>query len=264
MPIDLRIAAIAERQHGVIRLDQLRQVGLSDSAVRSRVATGRLFRVHRGVYAVARSLTRLGEWLAAVFTAPGSALSHLSAAAHQELRRDAATIDLSVPRRNGRRRDRIRTHRVAPFHPEDVMTLEGIPCTSLPRTLIDIAPMVGRRGVERAISEAEYRRIYDRAALERAIERQAGRPGVAIVRETLSLDGIERTLTNRELEERLLTLVRSVGLRCRWSTNRFGQAARPSSATSSGSAHDSSSRRTGAGPTSAPDSSRRTAVATRS
>jgi very-short-patch-repair endonuclease len=90
--------------------------------------------------------------------------------------------------------------------------IDGVPCTSLPRTLIDIAPMVGQRGVEWAISKAQFRRVFDRNALARAADRNACRPGVAIIRSVLALDGIERTLTNRELEERFLKLVRTARL----------------------------------------------------
>src|SRR4051794_35365115 len=55
-PRDLAIAALAGRQHGVVSLAQLVNLGLSPEAVRSRVASGRLHRVHRGVYAVGHSI----------------------------------------------------------------------------------------------------------------------------------------------------------------------------------------------------------------
>jgi hypothetical protein len=51
-PLDALIRDLAERQHGVVSLPQLRSLGLSARAVRDRVATGRLTRIHRGVYAV--------------------------------------------------------------------------------------------------------------------------------------------------------------------------------------------------------------------
>jgi very-short-patch-repair endonuclease len=213
VPIDLRIAAVAERQHGLIRLDQLVAIGLSASAVRSRVATGRLHRVHRTVYTAGRrSLSRRGTWLAAVFAVPGSALSHLAGAAHRELWKPPGVIDLSVARRVRRRPGPIRIHHVKPFHPEDLEALAGIRCTSVARIAIDIAPMVGQRGVERLIAEAHYKGCYDRAALERAVARNRGRPGIATVRNALATTGVERTRTNRELEERFLALTRSAGL----------------------------------------------------
>jgi hypothetical protein len=52
-PLDARIGARAERQHGVVAVWQVVSLGLSASAVRSRVARGRLHVVSRGVVALA-------------------------------------------------------------------------------------------------------------------------------------------------------------------------------------------------------------------
>jgi predicted transcriptional regulator of viral defense system len=66
-PFDRRLAALARRQHGVVGLAQLAQLGLRRSAVAARVKRGRLHRVHRGVYAVGHmSLTRNARFMAAV------------------------------------------------------------------------------------------------------------------------------------------------------------------------------------------------------
>lgn len=158
-------------------------------------------------------LTREGEWLAAVLaTGPGTVLSHLSVAAHHGVRKDVPGIDVSTTQSGGRSQSKFRIHRVGPMHPDDFGRMRGIPCTSLPRALIDIAPRIGSRGVELAIAEAQYLKIYDRAAVKAAVGRAAGRPGVAIVRAVLATQGIEHTLTNRELEERFFSLTRRVGL----------------------------------------------------
>src|SRR4051794_28213166 len=50
--VDARIAAVAERQHGVIGHPQLVSLGLSRASIQRRVRAGRLHRVHQGVYAV--------------------------------------------------------------------------------------------------------------------------------------------------------------------------------------------------------------------
>jgi predicted transcriptional regulator of viral defense system len=49
---DAWIARLAARQHGVISVGQLIAAGLTYEAIRRRVRTGRLHRIHRGVYAV--------------------------------------------------------------------------------------------------------------------------------------------------------------------------------------------------------------------
>jgi predicted transcriptional regulator of viral defense system len=82
-PPDARAAAIGARQHGVVSMRQLREIGLGDEAVSHRVRSGRLHRVHRGVYAVGhRGLTFEGRCMAAILTTGyGALLSHRSAAA---------------------------------------------------------------------------------------------------------------------------------------------------------------------------------------
>src|SRR3954468_18140410 len=81
-PRDVALAKLAERQHGVVTLSQLRSVGLSASGVRDRAARGRLHRVHRGVYSAGHPLlTERGRLMAAVLACgPDAVLSHRSAA----------------------------------------------------------------------------------------------------------------------------------------------------------------------------------------
>ena len=81
--LDRRIAALATAQHGVVHRRQLRTLGVSDSAIGRRAASGRLHRVHRSVYAVGHTvLGAHGRWLAAVLACrPGAVLSHSSAGA---------------------------------------------------------------------------------------------------------------------------------------------------------------------------------------
>src|SRR4051794_13262754 len=92
-----------------------RRAWLAQQTIGDWVATGRLHRVHRGVYAFGHSVLPVrGHWTAAVLAAgPGAALSHVSAAAFWDLRRTGATvIDVTVPGRAGRtKRPGLRLHR---------------------------------------------------------------------------------------------------------------------------------------------------------
>jgi predicted transcriptional regulator of viral defense system len=66
-PLESTLAALARRQHGVVTLRQLFDLGMSESAVGRWAQRGRLHRVHRGVYAVGHlGLTRNGRFMAAV------------------------------------------------------------------------------------------------------------------------------------------------------------------------------------------------------
>jgi predicted transcriptional regulator of viral defense system len=152
-PLDVRLAALAKRQHGVVSLGQLLDLGLSLKGIAERVRTGRLHRIHRGVYAVSPARLRTeGYWLAAVLACgPGAVLSHRSAASLWELRAAAApAIDVTVPSRSGRKRRRgIRVHRSSRLTAEEVMTREGIPVTTVARTLLDLADVLPSQALKR-------------------------------------------------------------------------------------------------------------------
>lgn len=201
---------LAIRQHGVITLAQLVELGLSASAVRSRVAAGRLHRVHTGVFAVGHApLTRDGHQMAAVLACgAGAALSHRSAAAKLGLRpTDRSAIDVTSPGRTGRARRGIDSHSGATLAPDDVEEVDGIRCTNVPRTLLDLAEVVGQRQLERACAQAEVLQRFDLHALEDVLARANGRHGAATLRAVLAGHAIAATITRSELEERFLTFL---------------------------------------------------------
>jgi very-short-patch-repair endonuclease/predicted transcriptional regulator of viral defense system len=214
-PRDRRIARLAEGQHTVISLDQLNSLGLTASAVRSRVASGRLYRVYRGVYAVGHGrLTREGRWMAAVLAyGPAARLSYRSAAALRGIRPDnRPKTDVSVPSRSARSRPGIDVHASMTLAPQDCTIKDGIPCTSLARTLLDLAEVVDRRGLERAIEQAEVLRLFDMRAVEEVLGRAGGRRGASVLRSVLS--GLEEPgLTASEFEELFLELCRTASVR---------------------------------------------------
>ena len=79
--IDSLVHRLARRQHGAVAHWQLIALGLSPTAIKRRVADGRLKRIHRGVYAVG-PLDRRGHWMASVLACgEGALLSHRDAAA---------------------------------------------------------------------------------------------------------------------------------------------------------------------------------------
>lgn len=206
------LGALATRQHDVFSLAQLTDLGLTRSTVAKRAAAGRLHRVHRGVYSLAppELLTRSGRFLAAVLACgPGAVLSHRSAAALHELRRtERAGIDVTIPGRAGRRHDGIDVHRSQTLTSADTTTVGGIPVTTIARTMFDLAAVVPRRQVERAVDQAEILEAFDAAALEAQLQRNPRCHGANIARAVLEDHRAGATATWSELEERFLALCR--------------------------------------------------------
>jgi len=86
----------------------------------------------------------------------------------------------------------------------------GLPVTRPIQTLIDLAPRLDRRGVERAINEADKYDLVHPPELRAALDARAGEPGVARLRHIL--DRRTFRLTKEELERRFLPLARKAGL----------------------------------------------------
>ena len=145
--------------------------------------------------------------MAAVLTAgPGAVLSHRSAAALWGIRHTtSATVDVTVPHAL-RPRAGLRPHRTRLPH-DEVTEHNGIPTTTPPRTLLDLATVLPKHHLERAINEAEYRRLTDPVSLDALAARYPRRQGVPTIRKLLEAQTTGHTLTRSDLEARFLDLL---------------------------------------------------------
>ncbi len=105
----------------------------------------------------------------------------------------------------------IRLHRV-PLAPEDKRRRHDIPVTTAARTLFDLAPLMPRRQLERALDEAAYLHLLPTGVLEVTLQRNRGRAGGPAFRAALATHLPGTTRTRSELEERFLALCRSQSL----------------------------------------------------
>jgi very-short-patch-repair endonuclease len=182
-------------------------------AIGHRIQRRRFHVLYRGVYAVGhRVLSREARWLAAVLAlGEGAALSHRSAGAHLGLRPAAAGVPEVTTERRLKSRQRIRVHHGS-LPADEVTVVRAIPVTSVPRTLLDLATVLDPRQVERAIEEAEVRRLDDRLSLADLVERYPGRRGTGVIKAILAADRIGSTITRSELEEGFLAFLEARSL----------------------------------------------------
>lgn len=214
--LDQAIAKLAARQHGVVGLSQLVALGLSARAVQHRAIAGRLHRMRHGVYALVPPslLTREGRWMTAVLACgPGAVVSHRTGASlHGLLQYDGAKLEVTVPGQAPCPRRGLTTYRSATLTPREVTLLNNIPCTTVGRTLFDLAEVVDRRRLERAFDQAEILQLFDLHAIEDQLERNRNRRGARIVRDVLEEHYLGSTPTESALEEAFLALCRRAGL----------------------------------------------------
>jgi hypothetical protein len=204
---DWRIAEVAKGQGGVISLAQLERCGLSRSAAARRARAGRLHRLHRGVYAVGHAAVgRHGRLWAAVLASDG-VLTHRTAGDLHALRRSvSARIEVTAP--VARRIDGVLVHRgVVP----EITLIDGLPVTTVERTVLDLADVLRADQLDRVLDEADRRRILDVPTLTGLIGTSNGRRGVGVLRRALA-SFQPPPFTRSELEIRFLALVEDAGI----------------------------------------------------
>jgi very-short-patch-repair endonuclease len=198
-----------------VSLAQLAALGLTPRAAQKRVRAGRLHRIHRAVYSLVPLplLSVAGRYMAAVLACgPGAVLSHRSAADHHGLRPTArARIDVTVPGRIKRTVKGVDVHCSTTLVAADIATVDGIRCTSIARTIVDLGAVTGRRSVERAIEQADVLDRLDYRELESIARRNLHTRGAKRLAPILA-EHRTAVPTESELEELLLELLRDAKL----------------------------------------------------
>ena len=168
----------------------------------------RLHRVYPAVYAVGHAaVSAHGRYLAAVlYAGAGAVLSHGAAAFVLGVgpARRAPEPEVTGPRE--RRYVAVHRHRL---HPLERSVLDGIPITTVPRLLVDLAAGLVVDDLARACHDAWVHHRTTPEMVELVIDRAHNRPGAGILRRLLR--GDEPALLSR-LERRFLTLLREQGL----------------------------------------------------
>lgn len=172
---------------------------------------GRLLAVHRGVFAVGhRLLTQRGRWMAAVLACgPGAALCRRSGAALWDLRWYSGPHEVAVLGR--RRRLGVRTCEIA-LWPDEVTVEDGIPVTTVARTLLDLAGVLHPYRLAQAVASAERRLLADSPSLPELIKRHRGARGLAQLRAILADRRLGLDVPESELELEFVSFLAERGL----------------------------------------------------
>ncbi len=198
-----RIAADAE---GVVDLNELRWCGFSQEAVDRRARSGRLHRLHEGVFAVGHpNVSQSGLFIAAVKACkPDAALSHRAEAARSGIRTwDGGDIELTIPGDATRARPGIQVHRSSLMTRGDQMVRDGMMVTNSAWTVVALASVLPRNELRSAVREALGQKLVTIPSLLSLLERLGPVRGARTLREILS-----RALPTRsELEEVVYDLI---------------------------------------------------------
>lgn len=207
-----RLAELAGSQYGVVTHAQMAKLGYSDGSIARGLQSGRLHQLFRGTYAVGHPhVPPHGLCLAAVLACGGGALlSHDSAAwlwgLHPEL---PALPHVTVPQR-GHQRGLLRLHHSTILEAEDRVMREGIPVTSVARTLLDLAAN-RRRQISSLIDKSERMDLLDLAAIDALLTRAGGHRGRDPLRLALEIYR-EPAFTRARSERLILAMVKQARL----------------------------------------------------
>jgi predicted transcriptional regulator of viral defense system len=188
MPDHNALYQIAEQQAGYFAAAQARQAGFSRSLLSYHLGTGRFERVRPRVYRLVQFPASPHEdlYVAWLQAGPDAVISHDSALALYDLSDLLPDqIHVTVPRTASRRRQGLRLH-TKRLDQEDVTRYEGLPVTTVLRTLADVtAAGLADEQVRQAIWEALRRGMVSRESLLRLAASHGGRIG-RIIEETLN------------------------------------------------------------------------------
>jgi very-short-patch-repair endonuclease len=208
-----RLSAVAGEQFGVIARRQLVALDFTEREIDRLTAGPWLIPLHAGVYAVGHTaLRREARWMAAVLAGgEGAALSHRSAAARRGWPvYDTRLVDIVVRDRSHHSRPGIAVHRPVALLERDVAVVDGIACTSVARTIVDVSATESLRTIERCVQASDRAGEFDLRAVRDVLSRVARPRGVRKLRHVL--DTYEDRETRSELEEDWLAFARSVAL----------------------------------------------------
>jgi hypothetical protein len=198
---------IASRQKGLATRKQLLAAGISARTIERRLESGLLIPEYNGVYRVGHRAPNLEtSYLAAVLACGERAVLSGRAAGHLLglLKGGAPPPEVTAP--TGRRVKGLRTHRSRDLDARDRTVHRGIPVTTVPRTLIDLAATLPLQALSRACHEAGVRYRTTPAEVAAVLARHPNAPGAAKLRAILN--GGEAVTVSR-LEARFLELLRA-------------------------------------------------------
>ena len=206
------LAGLAAGQYGVVSLGQLVAIGFSPRAVSRRVQSGRLHRLHRGVYAAGHPcLTLHGRWLAATLAGgEGVVLSHRSAAHLRKLIDRSGAVEMTSSRKLSPRRGVV-CRLSGSLAQADRAVVDAIPCASVPLTLLGLAATAPAT-LPGALARAERRGRLDLSAIAEMLGRRPRTPGSPALRRALRAYRVEWEWTRGELERRAPALFGAAGM----------------------------------------------------
>ena len=217
--LDQVVSELASRQYGCFSRLQALGAGADDRVISRRLAARRWLQAAPGVYALAGCpgswLRQL--WIAYLDVGPHAVVSHEAAARLHRLPLFAAgpRAVLTVPHGDHERPGPCLVHQSTDLRPEQVVSVDGLPVTSIPRTYADLAAISPAARFERSVDMAASERrlvIGELAALYQELSRP-GKRGMKLLGHVVGYRGAGYVPPNSELERWMRRAIELAGVR---------------------------------------------------
>ncbi len=212
---DRAALAVAAKQGGVITFDQASACGLSSGAIRYRQRVRRWRAVARSAYRIIDMADPHDLIRAAITVLPNSVVSHEAAAEIHSIgrvRRGLAVV--SVHTRTTHVFPGVTVHRNHDLHITHMQELGDLPCTTIPRTVIDLAGVLHPKHVANIVDDliTQKRLTVESLASVLTDVARRGKSGATTIRSILENrgTGVDRNAT--VLEIRGLSVLQNGGL----------------------------------------------------
>lgn len=213
--VDLRIAVLAARQHGVFTVGNARAAGANSSLIARRVRSGRWNRLRKGLYELTGNPP---SWdrdvaIAARMLPDPAAASHRTAAHLHGLYARPRRIEV-VTRATGIRTNRVVIHQCQDLTAAEIVEVGGHPVTDVARTIIDIGVPAGVAVAQRVLDDALRKELTTLTMVAQRVHRygRRGRRGIGPAR-SLVIERLEwNDITDSVLEDAFLRLAYRAGL----------------------------------------------------
>lgn len=149
---------------------------------------------------------------AVLWVGPGAALSGLSAALLWRVWRGRAPVSHVVTPRRRRSQRAVIVHRARRLDPDHVTRHEGIPVTTVARTLVDLTDVLDAHRLANVVHEAAFHNLFDERETREAMARAHGRRRLRVLERALEAHMRGGAGTRSALEDRFLALIRAAGI----------------------------------------------------
>jgi very-short-patch-repair endonuclease len=206
----------AKRHGGIITTREALTLGLPQSTLTRRVSDGIFVRMGRGLLVLPGTSTRPDVMMRAAGRLLGAVVSHQSAARiHKMEPIPKSTPSVTVPHRGTHVFPGLIVHQSTDLLPEHVMTVGGLRVTTPPRTILDLAKVLGAKRLERIIDNALAGGIVDFDelwTLYLALTRQ-GKTGMRKMGTILAERADGKRIPDTVIETKLFELLDNAGIR---------------------------------------------------